>query len=239
MNRPRHWMAFAALVVVLTACSTMGGTTSPTQPPSTIDMRDNPSGGSGATEASSAEPTDQPVTFKALAFKGRGDKVVKFKIPEDAAATAAFTHTGSSNFVVESLAADGSTNDLLVNEIGRFKGTRLFDADGHSVAFKIDADGAWTVAIKPVSQARAWNLAAPLSGAGDDVIRVTGSIDGLASSVIKHTGGSNFVVTAYSSDGRDLLINEIGKYSGEVVMPSGLLLLEIEADGKWSVSVPA
>jgi hypothetical protein len=164
--------------------------------------------------------------------------VAKFKIPDSTLAIALFTHKGSSNFVVTSLGAGGSENDLLVNEIGTYKGTRLFDVDSHSVAFKIEADGAWTVAIKPVTSARPWDLKAALAGTGDDVIRVTGSVDDLASSVVKHTGKSNFAVVAYSTDGRELLINEIGKYSGEVLIPVGVVVLEITADGKWSVTVP-
>jgi hypothetical protein len=180
-----------------------------------------------------------PADFKAIALKGRGDKIAKFKIPADAVAIATFTHSGSSNFAVTSLDASGGRNDLLVNEIGNYKGTVLFDEDSHSAAFKIEADGAWTATVKPITAARQWDLSKSLSGTGDDVIRVTGPITGLASSTVKHSGSSNFAVVTYSDDGRDLVINEIGKYSGEILMPPGLVVIAISANGKWSITAPA
>jgi hypothetical protein len=48
-------------------------------------------------------------------------------------------------------------------------------------------------------------------------------------------GSSNFAVHAYSDSGADLLINEIGKYGGEVLLPSGTLVVEINADGAWTM----
>jgi hypothetical protein len=33
-------------------------------------------------------------------------------------------------------------------------------------------------------------------------------------------------------------VNEIGKYSGENQLPSGTILLVIEADGAWTVTAP-
>lgn len=238
-RRRRLSLGVAAICVgalLLAGCDTSKVTNPGALPPSST-VGPDPADSSDVPAASS-DTSSGAVTFKPLAFKGRGDKLVKFKIPEDAAAVAVLTHAGSSNFVVTSVDGSGGMNDLLVNEIGRYKGTRLFDADQHSAALKIEADGAWTLAIKPITQARAWNLSASASGTGDDVLRITGSVDGLAASTIRHSGQSNFVVTAYSASGRDLLVNEIGKYSGEVQIPSGLVLLEVEADGKWSISVP-
>ncbi|MDP9271333.1 MAG: hypothetical protein M3P14_10255 [Chloroflexota bacterium] len=89
-------------------------------------------------------------------------------------AIATITERGTSNFVVTSLAADGSQNELLVNVIGSYSGTRLFDADAgqHSVAFKVESTGSWTIVIKPVALASAWNPAKALSGRGDNVVRL-------------------------------------------------------------------
>jgi hypothetical protein len=41
-------------------------------------------------------------------------------------------------------------------------------------------------------------------------------------------------VWAYG-DTQELLVNEIGKYSGEQLMPVGTVLLEIQSDGTWSL----
>lgn len=43
---------------------------------------------------------------------------------------------------------------------------------------------------------------------------------------------------AYASGGTDLLVNEIGNYSGETLLPDGTLVLEITADGAWTMSAP-
>ena len=99
----------------------------------------------------------QPAAFDAITLTGSGADVVEFAIPETAAAIAAIRHTGSRNFIVESIADDGSTNELLVNEIGDYVGTVLFDDTDHSVAFAVDADGSWEIIVRPVTEARSWD----------------------------------------------------------------------------------
>jgi len=54
----------------------------------------------------------------------------------------------------------------------------------------------------------------------------------------EHAGKGNFAVVSYADAGRDLLVNEIGTYSGNVLIPAGLVLLAVSADGKWSFTVP-
>lgn len=53
-----------------------------------------------------------------------------------------------------------------------------------------------------------------------------------------HTGNSNFIVHAYDEDGSRIgLINEIGNYSGQVLIDeSGVYEIEIIADGNWNIS---
>jgi hypothetical protein len=180
------------------------------------------------------------VTFRAITKSGRGSKVVKFSIPEAVGAIAVMTNKGSSNFVVESLAADGSSNALLVNEIGGFRGTVLFDisAGEHSVALKIESDGAWTLAIKPLGSARSWDGTGSLTGKGKDVVQISPGSSGLTTVRLVHRGQSNFAINAYAADGSsDLIVNEIGHYDGETTLADGTDLLEIDADGAWSVAV--
>jgi hypothetical protein len=203
--------------------------------------------GNTPTEVPTAKPTPTPrptpvptpaLAFKPITLKGVGSKVPKFAIPEEAPAIATISERGTSNFVVTSLASDGSENELLVNEIGNYSGTRLFDANTgeHSVAFKIESDGSWTIVIKPIELARAWNPETKLTGRGDDVARLSPPTSGLTTVTITHRGAANFIVTAYTADGGQGLVNEIGNYSGEVPLPDGTLLLEIQADGVWTVT---
>jgi hypothetical protein len=187
------------------------------------------------------EPTPSPTpapTFTTIKLSGRGDKVPRFTIPADVAAIVTFTHNGSANFIVTSIGADGAELDVLVNEIGNFSGTVLFDTSigEHSVAFKIQADGAWTATIKPVSGARSWNPTTALAGRGDDVIQVAPTVSGLVTATISHKGAANFIVEAYNGSSVDLLVNEIGNFSGQEILPDGTFLLSVQADGTWTVT---
>jgi len=177
-------------------------------------------------------------SFAAITKTGKGSKVVKFTIPTDTAAIATISNRGSANFIVESLAADGDTNELLVNKIGNYAGTVLFDTESsvHSVAFKIQSNGSWKVVIKPVTSARAWNGTGRLSGKADDVVRLTPMSSGLTTVTLVHSGRANFIGTAYGTDGRELLANEIGRYSGQTTLPEGTFLFQVEADGAWTIT---
>ena len=105
-----------------------------------------------------------------------------------------------------------------------------------SVAFKIESNGSWTIAVKPVTSAKAWSPANAASGTGSMVLRVTGVLDDLAVMKIVHKGSSNFAHWTWSDERRDLHVNEIGRYSGESLFPAITLVVEIEADGAWSIT---
>ena len=186
-------------------------------------------------------PTAAPAVgdFAPIKLAGSGNKVPKFTIPEDEAAIATIASSGSENFVVWSLASDGSSNDLLVNTIGRYAGTVLFDIENgqHSVAFKVEASGKWTITIKPIESARVWDGASRLTGKGDDIVQVVPSVSGLMVATIVNKGSGNIVIHTYTSDGSsDLVVNEIGNYSGDDQLADGTSLIQVESDGTWSIS---
>ena len=205
----------------------------------------------GRTPSPTRRATDTPVptpdstpqaAFEPIHLEGSGSAVPRFTIPESAPGLAQIAASGSGNFVVWSVSADGAQNDLLVNVIGTYAGTILFDeTDGiHSTAFQVEADGPWTIDIRPIASAFKWDGSQALAGRGDDVATLEPRSSGLQTVTINHSGSSNFVVYAYSSGaGASLLVNEIGQYSGEVVLPDGTFFIEINADGNWSVSPPA
>jgi hypothetical protein len=186
-------------------------------------------------------PTPEPTpVFATIELAGTGDAVPRFEIPSDQAAIASVTHVGGANFVIWTISDAGTQNDLLVNTIGTYSGTVLFDEqDGqHSVAFEVTADGSWTIAIQPLSGARGWNGRAALSGAGDDVVRFRRPVSGLLTADVSHNGAGNFVIHSFGGGpfGQDLLVNEIGAYSGEILISDGTFLLEVNADGGWSIT---
>jgi hypothetical protein len=226
-------LLLVAIGVPFAACNGQG--------PTALATSSNLAGSRAPTSSGpSAAPSSAPSapTFSAINLSGKGDKIPKFTIPEDAPAIAAITAKGAGNFSVESLAADGSQNDLLVNTIGAYAGTVLFDigAGEHSVAFKVKATGLWTISIKPITSARAWDTSAKLTGKGDDVVLLSPPAAGLTSISVVASGKGNFVVQTYGLDGTStLLVNQIGAYSGQVQLPDQSAVLEVNADGSWSI----
>ena len=166
-----------------------------------------------------------------MSFSGSGDKVVgNINLPSGHIYTLHFVNSGSSNFIVHSY---DSTEypDLLVNEIGRYDGIVLLMAE-YPIVLEIQSNGNWTVEINTLEATDQSSL----SGRGDYVTPIMS----FSTSVWRftHSGRSNFIVKAYTTDGYDLLVNEIGSYSGEkyVQVPAGSnLFFEITADGDWTI----
>ena len=105
------------------------------------------------------------------------------------------------------------------------------------MAFEIDADGPWTITVKPVSAAQAWNPATTLKGTGDSVYRIAPASSGLVTLDITAKGEDNFIVDSYSADGTENLANEIGNFSGQVLLPDGSFLLTVSANGStWTMT---
>ena len=71
---------------------------------------------------------------------GRGDDVVLYK---GGAKVATIKHSGTSNFIVMAYNKDGA--DLLVNEIGKYKGQSVLSQTSYVT---ITADGAWSIVAK-------------------------------------------------------------------------------------------
>jgi hypothetical protein len=170
-------------------------------------------------------------------FRGTGDEVIRIPATKKPGLIQ-FTHSGESNFIVETINPRGKTEELLVNEIGPYNGTVLFNAydSKGTVGLQIKADGAWTATFKPVSKARCW-CAGTIRGTGDQVLKLSPT-RGLRTLRATHKGESNFIVYGYTRLGTygDLLFNEIGAYAGKVILSSGTRLVTVEADGAWTLS---
>lgn len=156
-------------------------------------------------------------------FEGTGDDVVTISKPADKAALLTFSCSDcQSNVAVK------TDYDLLVNEIGTYSGTHLIDIrnDENTTTVEVTADGSWTIDIADISTAPE-----ATSGTGDSVIWVkTGK-----KAAITHDGESNFAITAASSSGIDLLVNEIGPYTGTKAIDAPTIL-DITADGNWTIT---
>ncbi len=181
------------------------------------------------TEATTT--TTQPL-WESFTVEGRGDDVIDFGIPGDEAAVLEFTHTGSSNFAVISYTAAADRIDLLVNTIGSYTGARPANfLSGEEISeLEITADGPWTVTARPLAESPMMDSIS--EGSGDEVLLYVGDDSRLTAT---HDGDSNFAIWAWSTNGRDLLVNEIGPYEGTVRIDPAAMVIEISADGNWTL----
>jgi hypothetical protein len=222
---------------------TASGSSSPT--PSASPSSSTPTASNSPSVSDTQTPSDTPTpsapALKAV-YSGVGDKIVKLTGP---AATdpvvVTLTHVGSANFIVSPLDASGQDAGSMVNAIGNYSGTvpLNFESGSSTPAIKIQADGRWTMTIRSSDQVFQWDGSKPLVGKGDNVVSVVGAIDssGLNTVNITHKGQANFIVDVWgSSSGSTNLVNEIGNYAGQQVLPQDGLLLVVQADGAWTVA---
>ena len=191
-------------------------------------------------EATEEEPAEEETsasfyeeeygTFDTIEESGTGDAVVL--LPAGALfAVVTATHSGSSNFSIQSLDAANGLSELLVNEIGTYSGVSAlgFSSFGEGAdKLQITANGDWTVTIAPVSTAPEL----PAAGSGDGVYLYDGPAPIWN---ITHSGSSNFSVVQESPSSLfGLLVNEIGTYDGSVTGAAGPSVMIISADGDWT-----
>jgi hypothetical protein len=83
-------------------------------------------------------------------FGGTGSTVIGVRARTERELVVTATHRGESNFVVY-LVGFGSLSgrELVVNEIGRYRGQALVDVPRGTLLLWVQADGPWTVRLAP------------------------------------------------------------------------------------------
>jgi hypothetical protein len=187
------------------------------------------------------EPTEEPTQApqpKPMTYSGSGDEVVKFKkaLTEPMLITTTWTG-GSDNNTIYAYDADGNEGDLIVNTIGAYKGTNIVNLyDGDNVkALKIEGSGNWRVTLRALTDAKRWDGTGTYKGTSDDVINVDGVFDGLDSMGFKSTNADGNITVYGLGDNEELIVNEIGNFSGKYLVPNGTVLLRISSDGRWEL----
>jgi hypothetical protein len=67
------------------------------------------------------------------------------------------------------------------------------------------------------------------------VINVSGVFDGMDSMRFKSTKTEGNVTVYGVGDDEDLIVNEIGNFSGTYLVPGGVNLMRIASDGHWTM----
>ncbi len=193
-----------------------------------------------ATTTTEATTTTTAPSAPPIVFEGSGDQVIPIGQTIADPQILLATNGGSSNFQVYALNDALEQEDLLVNEIGPITSRNLVEASSPFTYLEISAEGDWRLEFVQLETAistgfiQTWDGAAPLAGAGNDVVLYSG---GLGILQYSNTGDSNFQIYGYSDSGSDLLVNEIGPIEGTGRITAGPLLLDIGADGDWTLTV--
>ena len=152
-------------------------------------------------------------------------------------------HEGTSNFAAVLYSARGEYISLLVNEIGRFDGSKVVPIDSSGdYLLDISADSAWSVTIEQPRDITKNEVPVDLSGEGQEASDFIYIPNGMRKFEMSHDGTRNFAAVLYSARGEyiSLLVNEIGRFDGSKAVPisdSGNYILDISADGNWEISV--
>lgn len=78
-------------------------------------------------------------------YAGSGSAVVKFRVASQGFKRITLTHDGEANFIVHPIDRNGSEGYLLVNEIGRYEGTKVLPKGTRYLS--VVADGDWTIKV--------------------------------------------------------------------------------------------
>jgi hypothetical protein len=180
-------------------------------------------------------PAPPPPPAAPIVLQGQGSVVTDKVTLPSGRNRVVLTHQGEENFAVWAYFEDGS-KDLLANTIGNHSGQRPIIGSGQ-VYFEVTADGAWTITIEALQPDPA--AAQGISGNGEYVSGTfTPAKVGPVPYNVSHTGESNFAVWLRCTGGDDLVVNEIGSYTGSTVIEfeQGPCFWDVTADGTWSVT---
>ncbi len=170
-----------------------------------------------------------------VVLTGSGDDVVQVSKGFGPAVAHIIGNAGADYFGVTSYDSEQRMLDLLVNETEPYEGLRPvdFSVDDQTVMFEVQGTGAWRIELRSVGTVRSLALGATISGSGDEVIKLLGTPDTLH--IVGNAAKRYFGVIGYG-DSWDLLANETEPYDGRVLVDSGVIVLEIQANGPWSIT---
>lgn len=180
-------------------------------------------------------PAPQPILLS-----GTGSNVVDFQ-KWNGPAVLYITHVGVGNFAVRNYPATGGDYyDLLVNTIGPYEGMKPLDwfDDEQTARFEVIADGQWEIRVLPLDLLPVEQVPSTFQESGDLVVGLRGGSPDLLK-IDASQASRNFAIHTFSSNGKDLVVNEIAPYTGTVIIDSSTFALVITATGPWSIEVTA
>jgi len=211
-----------------TSAATLPATAPATEPTTTAAA-------TTTTAAPTTTTTTPPTTTlppEPIVFNGTGNDVVDLGAGNTRFILRA-SHDGQSNFQVELLDQGLQPLDFPFNEIGPVTdATVVMDISSGGQFLQVTADGNWTLQLLDVASVPV--VGDSFNGKGKSVVLYDGPAAVFA---ITLDGESNFQVTlgdTKTGELTDVVVNEIGPYSGRNPISVGPVLIEVAADGNWT-----
>lgn len=186
------------------------------------------------------EPTPVPIELK-----GTGQQATQRFNLQAGLAVFKMKHEGTRGFIVKVLDTNGNGIAWPANTIGTYDGSTA-EAIRQSGTYLLDitASGAWTVTIEQPRVTKGVPYTNPYQGKGHLVSPIYHLEAGLKVITLSHTGKSNFIVELIDENGNvvEYLSNAIGNFQGTKaagIKRTGNYLLNIQADGTWSINIEA
>lgn len=100
------------------------------------------------TNTQNTQSTSSSSEFQPITLSGTGQQATQnFKWP-GGLMRVTMSHQGKSNFIIKLMDSNtGQTEELVVNEIGSFSGSRAFNVPSGTYMLDVTADGSWSVQI--------------------------------------------------------------------------------------------
>lgn len=193
-----------------------------------------------AVEEPAEEPSAAPDPIN---LSGNGQTATDPFELETGLAIARMSYQGDRNFIVQILDENGSrAGQSLANMIGSFEGSQAIQTKAGQHILDVQASGPWEITIEQPRYTSALQMT-NIEGVGQtatDPFQLSG---GLTTFNMTHQGSRNFIVSLLNKDGARVgtgLVNEIGPFEGSKairVPKDDIYLLDIQADGPWSIQV--
>jgi hypothetical protein len=208
-------------------------------PTNTPTPTDTPIPAPTDTPAPTNTPLPPTATPAPIVLTGNGDSIVDFDNPYETAIVHIIGNASSRFFAVKNYGSDGNLMDLLVNTADPYDGVRPLDFGNgeHTTRFEVNASGEWRIEVLPITSARVLTVPGIIEGKGDDVIILKGATPDLAK--IKGNGESRFFAVKSYGKHSDLLVNTTDPYEGTAIVSGDTVVLEIQAEGSWSIEIIA
>jgi hypothetical protein len=130
---------------------------------------------------------------------------------------------------------DRTIGALVVITTTTYHGSTAFGLHGFDQGTQLEVigEGSWEIVIAPIADAP--ELSLPHTSAGDAVFLYSGDAMTWA---VTHEGESAFAIEHSSGpdSGASFAVNEVGDFTGSAAIPDGPVIVEVTADGAWTLA---